>query len=76
LDDASLTENTRAAYPLSYVTNAYEGTVAGHPKVIFLLTCDAFGVLPPIAKLHPRAGDGALPFGLHGQGCGNGKRAR
>ncbi len=53
LDDASLTENTRAAYPLSYVTNAYEGTVAGHPKVIFLLTCDAFGVLPPIAKLTP-----------------------
>lgn len=54
LNDATLTENTRAAYPLSYVANAYEGNLADHPKVVFLLTCDAFGVLPPIVKLSPK----------------------
>lgn len=54
LDDASLTENTRAAYPLSYIANAYGGELANSPKAVFLLTCDAFGVLPPIAKLTPK----------------------
>ncbi len=50
-DDARYTENTRAAYPLSRVDNIVPGSVAGHPKNIFFLTADAFGVMPPIAKL-------------------------
>jgi phosphoenolpyruvate carboxykinase (ATP) len=53
LDDESLTENTRAAYPISQVSNADEGGVAGHPKNILFLTADAFGVLPPISRLTP-----------------------
>jgi phosphoenolpyruvate carboxykinase (ATP) len=51
LDDASLTENTRAAFPLSYIPGVDLSGVAGHPKNIIFLTADAFGVLPPIAKL-------------------------
>ena len=50
-DDGSLTENTRAAYPLDHIDNARIPSVAGHPKTIVFLTADAFGVLPPIAKL-------------------------
>jgi phosphoenolpyruvate carboxykinase (ATP) len=50
-DDGSLTENTRAAYPLDYIDGAVIPSVAGHPKVIVFLTADAFGVMPPIAKL-------------------------
>ncbi len=53
LDDASLTENTRGAYPLSFIPNASLDGVAGHPKNVIMLTADAFGVLPPIAKLSP-----------------------
>jgi phosphoenolpyruvate carboxykinase (ATP) len=53
LDDASLTENTRAAFPLSYIPRVDLSGVAGHPKNIVLLTADAFGVLPPIASLTP-----------------------
>ncbi|MED4224710.1 phosphoenolpyruvate carboxykinase (ATP) [Neobacillus cucumis] len=49
--DHSLTENTRAAYPIEYMENALIPSVAGHPNVIIFLTADAFGVLPPIAKL-------------------------
>ena len=51
LDDASLTENTRAAYPITHIPNADPLGVAGHPRNIFFLTYDAFGVLPPIARL-------------------------
>jgi phosphoenolpyruvate carboxykinase (ATP) len=51
LDDDSITENTRASYPLEYIENAVPEKRAGHPKNIILLTCDASGVLPPIAKL-------------------------
>jgi phosphoenolpyruvate carboxykinase (ATP) len=51
LDDASLTENTRAAFPLSYVPGVDLSGMAGHPKNIIFLTADAFGVLPPIARL-------------------------
>lgn len=51
LDDASLTENTRAAYPITHIKNASRTGVAGHPKHIVMLTCDAFGVLPPISML-------------------------
>jgi phosphoenolpyruvate carboxykinase (ATP) len=52
-DDASRTENTRGAYPLDFIPNASETGRAGIPKNIVMLTCDAFGVLPPIAKLTP-----------------------
>ncbi|MFD0981583.1 phosphoenolpyruvate carboxykinase [Tropicimonas aquimaris] len=52
-DDDSLTPNMRCAYPLNYIANASATGVAGHPKNIIMLTCDAFGVLPPIAKLTP-----------------------
>ena len=50
-DDASLTENTRAAYPVDYIPGAMIPGVAGHPDTIIFLTADAFGVLPPISKL-------------------------
>ena len=53
LDDDRLTENTRAAYPLSFIANASATGQAGHPRNIVMLTADAFGVLPPIAKLTP-----------------------
>ncbi len=53
LDDVSLTENTRAAYPISHIPNASRTGVTGHPNNIIMLTADAFGVLPPIAKLTP-----------------------
>lgn len=53
LDDDSLTENTRASYPLGFIDNAIPDKIGGHPKNIILLTCDASGVMPPIAKLTP-----------------------
>ena len=53
LDDAALTENTRAAYPISHIPNAVRSGIGGHPRNIIMLTCDAFGVLPPIARLTP-----------------------
>ena len=53
LDDDSLTENTRAAYPITHITNADANGVGGHPKDIIMLTADAFGVMPPIARLTP-----------------------
>ncbi len=53
LDDGSLTENTRASYPLDFIPNASATGTAGHPKNVVMLTADAFGVLPPIAKLTP-----------------------
>ena len=52
-DDGSLTENTRCAYPLDYIPNASATGRAPHPKNIVMLTADAFGVMPPIAKLTP-----------------------
>ena len=51
LDDDSLTENTRASYPLGHLEHVDVGGVAGHPRAIVFLTCDAFGVLPPISRL-------------------------
>jgi phosphoenolpyruvate carboxykinase (ATP) len=50
-DDASITENTRASYPLHYIPNHVESGRAGHPRNVVFLTADAFGVLPPIARL-------------------------
>jgi phosphoenolpyruvate carboxykinase (ATP) len=52
-DDKTLTENTRCAYPLDYISNASATGMGGHPKNIIMLTCDAFGVMPPIARLTP-----------------------
>jgi len=52
-EDASITENTRVSYPLDYICNAKEPAIGNLPKNIFFLTCDAFGVLPPISKLTP-----------------------
>ena len=52
-NDGSLTENTRAAYPLDYIPNASATGRAGQPKNIIMLTADAFGVMPPIARLTP-----------------------
>lgn len=51
LDDDALTENTRAAFPITHLPNADRSGIAGHPRIIFFLTADAFGVLPPIARL-------------------------
>jgi len=51
----SLTENTRVGYPLDFIENAVLAGVGGHPKTIIFLTADAFGVLPPIARLSERA---------------------
>jgi phosphoenolpyruvate carboxykinase (ATP) len=53
LDDASLTENARASYPLRFIDNAISSGQAGHPRHIVMLTADAYGVLPPIARLTP-----------------------
>ncbi|RRH76965.1 phosphoenolpyruvate carboxykinase [Falsigemmobacter faecalis] len=50
-DDNSLTDNMRCAYPLEYISNASETGMGGQPKNVIMLTCDAFGVLPPIARL-------------------------
>ena len=52
-DDGSITENTRASYPIHYIPNAVIPGRAGHPKNVVFLTADAFGVLPPISKLTP-----------------------
>jgi len=53
LDDDAVTENTRASYPLTFIDNAVPEKMGGHPQNIILLTCDAQGVMPPIAKLTP-----------------------
>lgn len=53
LDDNSLTENTRASYPIDFIPNIVPEGKAGHPKNVIMLTCDAFGVLPPVSKLTP-----------------------
>ena len=50
-DDETLTENTRAGYPLEYIDNIVTPSIAGHPQNVVFLTCDAFGVLPPISRL-------------------------
>ena len=52
-NDDSLTANMRCAYPLAYISNASETAIGGQPNNIIMLTCDAFGVLPPIARLSP-----------------------
>lgn len=49
--DGSITENTRVAYPIDHISNAKEPSIGGNPKNIFFLTCDAYGILPPISRL-------------------------
>jgi phosphoenolpyruvate carboxykinase (ATP) len=49
----AITENTRVSYPLDFISNALEPAIGGLPKNIFFLTCDAYGVLPPVSKLSP-----------------------
>ncbi|MGB5818995.1 MAG: phosphoenolpyruvate carboxykinase (ATP) [Saonia sp.] len=52
-EDITITQNTRVSYPIDHIDNIVEPSYAGNPKNIFFLTCDAFGVLPPISKLTP-----------------------
>ncbi len=52
-DDSSITENTRVSYPIDYISNAANPSVGNNPKHIFFLTCDAYGILPPISRLTP-----------------------
>ena len=63
LDDMTYTENTRSSYPLTFIDNAIPSGQAGHPKNVVMLTADAFGVLPPIARLTP---EGAMYHFLSG----------
>ena len=53
LDSDQITENTRASYPIHYIPNHVPGGMGGHPSHILLLTCDAYGIMPPIARLSP-----------------------
>ncbi len=62
-DSKKYTENTRAAYPVDFIPGCELSGVGGHPKNVFFLTCDAFGVLPPLAKLTP---DQAVEYFLCG----------
>jgi phosphoenolpyruvate carboxykinase (ATP) len=62
-NDTSLTENTRGAYPIEFVDNAVSSGSGGHPRNIVMLTADAYGVLPPIARLSP---EGAMYHYLSG----------
>ena len=52
-DDVSITQNTRGSYPINYIESAKIPCLGGHPKNVIFLTCDAFGVLPPVAQLTP-----------------------
>ena len=52
-DDGTITENTRVSYPINHIRNIEPSEKGGHPKNVIFLTCDAFGVLPPISKLTP-----------------------
>ena len=49
--DTSITQNTRASYPIEFIDKIKTPCIGGHPKNIIFLTCDAFGVLPPVSKL-------------------------
>ena len=52
-EDNSITDNMRCAYPLDFISNASDNSLGGQPKNVIMLTCDAYGVLPPIARLTP-----------------------
>ena len=63
LDDMTYTENTRSSYPLTFIPNAIPSGMAGHPKNVVMLTADAYGAMPPIARLTP---EGAMYHFLSG----------
>jgi phosphoenolpyruvate carboxykinase (ATP) len=65
-NNASITQNTRGAYPIEHMRTARIPCMAGHPTDVIFLTCDAFGVLPPVST-HPRAGHVPLRQRLHGE---------
>lgn len=52
-NDSTITENTRVSYPIEHIANHHKNEIANHPTNIFFLTCDAFGILPPLSKLTP-----------------------
>ena len=52
-DSGTLTQNTRGSYPIESIDNRTPDSMAGHPKDVVFLTCDAFGVLPPLSRLTP-----------------------
>jgi phosphoenolpyruvate carboxykinase (ATP) len=66
--DTSITQNTRGACPIEFIQNAKVPCVAGHPTDVIFLTCDAFGVLPPVSALSLSARDVSLHKRLHGEG--------
>ena len=76
LDDDSKTENTRAAYKLEQIANALPAKRAGHPSSVVFLTADAFGILPPIARLSREPGDVLVPLRVHGEARGHRDRRR
>ncbi len=65
--DTSITENTRGAYPIEFIQNAKVPCVAGHPTDVIFLTCDAFGVLPPVSRIDAGPGNVPLHQRIHGQ---------
>ena len=69
--DTSITTNTRGSYPIEFIPNAKIPSLAGHPSNIVFLTCDAFGVLPPISRLTPEQAMYHFISGLYGEGGGN-----
>ena len=66
--DGSITENTRASYPIHFIPNAVLSGIGGHPREVVFLTADAFGVLPPNARLTPEQAIVSLPVGLYREG--------
>ena len=64
-----ITENTRVSYPIDFITNARKPSTGNVPSNIFFLTCDAYGVLPPISRLTPGAGDVSFYIGLYREDC-------
>ena len=73
-DDATITQNTRASYPLHYIPDAVFPSRGDHPTNVVFLTADAFGVLPPISKLTPEQAMYHFLSGVHGKGGRNGTR--
>lgn len=70
-DDDTKTENTRASYPLAHLDNVVHSSMAGHPRVLFFLSADAYGVLPPIARLSPEEAMYYFTLWLHRPGGGH-----